>query len=192
MNWDISFSNQQVTPWSGLAFLKRMIDKMGFHEHLSSGKMLPQPGSNRGYSALTIIESGWSNLPTADSAPSASPPGSSNYVGLPVGEWFELEFRYVKSDFDVANGSFQIWLNDVLIVDQDDVITVGTDTGTGDTGPWTRFEFYDPKLYGAPTFTDWEDDKGTKEVRWYTRNVKVASAKLSDGDAGDPSPPVGE
>jgi len=57
MDWNISFSNQQVTPWSGLAFLRRMMDKMGFSEHLLSGEMLPQPKSNRGYSALTIIES---------------------------------------------------------------------------------------------------------------------------------------
>lgn len=57
MNWEIRFSNQQVTPWSGLAFLRRMMDKMGFKEHVSSAGMLPQPGSNRGYSPLTIIES---------------------------------------------------------------------------------------------------------------------------------------
>ena len=57
MNWEIRFSNQQVTPWSGLAFLRRMMDKMGFREHIQSADMLPQPGSNRGYSALTIVES---------------------------------------------------------------------------------------------------------------------------------------
>ena len=57
MNWEIRFSNQEITPWSGLAFLRRMMDKMGVSEHLSSGDMLPQPKSNRGYSALTIIES---------------------------------------------------------------------------------------------------------------------------------------
>lgn len=57
MEWKISFSNQQVTPWSGLAFLRRMMDKMAFSEHLSKGSMLPQPGSNRGYTPITIIES---------------------------------------------------------------------------------------------------------------------------------------
>ena len=57
MNWEIRFSNQQITPWSGLAFLRRMMDKMGFSEHLESGDMLPQPKSNRGYSPLTILES---------------------------------------------------------------------------------------------------------------------------------------
>ena len=57
MNWEIRFSNQQVTPWSGLAFLRRMMDKMGLSEHIQSAEMLPQPGSNRGYSATTIIES---------------------------------------------------------------------------------------------------------------------------------------
>ena len=57
MDWEIRFSNQQVTPWSGLAFLRRMMDKMGFQKHLSSAEMLPEPGSNRGYSPVTIIES---------------------------------------------------------------------------------------------------------------------------------------
>jgi len=57
MNWEISFTNQQVTPWSGLAFLKGMMDKMGLRGHLSSGDILPAPKSNRGYNATTIIES---------------------------------------------------------------------------------------------------------------------------------------
>ncbi|TRX53801.1 IS1380 family transposase, partial [Fulvivirga sp. M361] len=56
MNWEIRFSRQQVTAWSGLVFLRRMMDKMGFSEHLLSGDMLPEPKSNRGYSPLTIIE----------------------------------------------------------------------------------------------------------------------------------------
>lgn len=37
--------------------MRRMMDKMGFSEHLLSGDMLPEPKSNRGYSPLTIIES---------------------------------------------------------------------------------------------------------------------------------------
>lgn len=57
MEWKISFSNQEVTPWSGLAFLRRMMDKMAFSDHLSRGGMLPEPGSNRGYTSTTIIES---------------------------------------------------------------------------------------------------------------------------------------
>lgn len=57
MDWKISFSNQEVTPWSGLAFMRRMMDKMGFSEHLSSSEELPRPGSNRGYNPVTIIES---------------------------------------------------------------------------------------------------------------------------------------
>ena len=55
MDWEIRFSNQQVTPWSGLAFLRRMMDKMGFQKHLSSAEMLPEPGSNRGYSPYPYI-----------------------------------------------------------------------------------------------------------------------------------------
>ena len=48
MDWEIKLSNQQVTPWSGLAFMRRMLDKMGFSTHLSSSGVLPQLGSNRG------------------------------------------------------------------------------------------------------------------------------------------------
>lgn len=57
MEWKISFSNQEVTPWLGLLFLKTMMDKMGFKEHLSDATMLPNPKSNRGYKPSTIIES---------------------------------------------------------------------------------------------------------------------------------------
>ena len=57
MNWEIKFSNQEVTPWSGLAFMRRMMEKMGFSDHLLSTGILPQPGSNRGYNPITIIES---------------------------------------------------------------------------------------------------------------------------------------
>ena len=57
MDFKISFSNQEITPWSGLAFLRRMLEKMKFSEHILAADFLPQPGSNRGYSPLVIITS---------------------------------------------------------------------------------------------------------------------------------------
>lgn len=56
MKYEISFVNKEITPWSGLVFLRRMMDKMQFCSHLSACEVLPEPGSNRGYKAIEIIE----------------------------------------------------------------------------------------------------------------------------------------
>ena len=40
-----------------MIFLKQMLEKMGFREVVEANKDLPEPGSNRGYRASTIIES---------------------------------------------------------------------------------------------------------------------------------------
>jgi len=57
MKFNIKFTNKEITPWSGLVFLRNMMRKMGVREQLSSYDFIPQPGSNRGYSPLDIIES---------------------------------------------------------------------------------------------------------------------------------------
>ncbi len=57
MKFNLSFSNQQITPWGGMVFLKQMLDKMGFRTHLESCADLPTQNSNRGYKISTIIES---------------------------------------------------------------------------------------------------------------------------------------
>jgi hypothetical protein len=57
MKFDIKFTNKEITPWSGLGFLRKMTDKMGVRRHLFSLNFLPQPGSNRGYSPVDILES---------------------------------------------------------------------------------------------------------------------------------------
>lgn len=56
MDFKISYTNKEITPWSGMVFLKKMLDKMGFRNMVESCKKLPKPGSNRGYSAVDIIE----------------------------------------------------------------------------------------------------------------------------------------
>lgn len=57
MEFDISYTNQEITPWGGMVFLRQMLDKIDFKGKVEGCKDLPQPGSNRGYSPLSIIES---------------------------------------------------------------------------------------------------------------------------------------
>ena len=56
MKFDLSFTNQQITPWGGMVFLKQMMDKMGFRTHLESCADLPTQNSNRGHKVSTILE----------------------------------------------------------------------------------------------------------------------------------------
>jgi len=56
MEFDISYTNKEITPWGGMVFLKQMLQKIGFREVIDSNLDLPQSGSNRGYKTSTIIE----------------------------------------------------------------------------------------------------------------------------------------
>jgi Transposase DDE domain group 1 len=56
MEFEIGYSNKEVTPWGGLIFLRQMLDKLKFREMVESMPELPVPGSNRGYDSATIIE----------------------------------------------------------------------------------------------------------------------------------------
>lgn len=57
MEFEISYTNKEVTPWGGMVFLKQMLLKIGFRELIEQNPDLPRPGSNRGYQTSTIIES---------------------------------------------------------------------------------------------------------------------------------------
>lgn len=57
MNFDISFTSKEITPWGGMAFLKQMLNKIGFRELIDNCSALPVSGSNRGYKTSTILES---------------------------------------------------------------------------------------------------------------------------------------
>ena len=57
MEFEISYTNKEITPWGGMIFLKRMLEKMGFRELVEQNPDLPRRGSNRGYQTSTIIES---------------------------------------------------------------------------------------------------------------------------------------
>lgn len=56
MNFDISYTDKEITPWGGMAFLKQMLTKMRFRELIDDCPYLPQPNSNRGHKVSTIIE----------------------------------------------------------------------------------------------------------------------------------------
>ena len=57
MDFDISYTSKEITPWGGMVFLKQMLQKIGFRELIEQNTDLPQSGSNRGYKTSTIIES---------------------------------------------------------------------------------------------------------------------------------------
>jgi hypothetical protein len=57
MELTYKFTNKEVTPWGGMVFLRQFLGKIGFSEQVSSCSLLPQPGSNRGYDPVTILES---------------------------------------------------------------------------------------------------------------------------------------
>ena len=56
MEFDISYTSKEITPWGGMIFLKQMLQKMCFRELIEKNTDLPQSGSNRGYKTYTIIE----------------------------------------------------------------------------------------------------------------------------------------
>lgn len=49
------FTNKPVTPWGGLRLVQAMLLRMKFREALAASG-LPQPGSNRGYDSIVMME----------------------------------------------------------------------------------------------------------------------------------------
>jgi len=56
MEFDVSFTSKEITPWGGMVFLKQMMRNIGFRELIETNPDLPVSGSNRGYKTSTIIE----------------------------------------------------------------------------------------------------------------------------------------
>jgi len=54
-DFEMRFSNREVTAWGGLALLKRMLNVIGFRT-LARSWNLPQPSSKRVYPPTQIIE----------------------------------------------------------------------------------------------------------------------------------------
>lgn len=53
--FEIKFTSREVSAWGGLALMKRMLDSMDFRTAASQWD-LPEPGSNRGYLPVQLIE----------------------------------------------------------------------------------------------------------------------------------------
>ena len=54
MEFDLRFSDKEITAWGGMGLMKRMLDHLGFESALAAAG-LPQPGSNRGYRPEQLI-----------------------------------------------------------------------------------------------------------------------------------------
>lgn len=54
MNFELRFTDKEMTPWGGLSLLKRMLDHLGFDAALAESG-LPQPRSNRGYRPVQLM-----------------------------------------------------------------------------------------------------------------------------------------
>ena len=57
----IEFIDKDISPWSGLVLLEKMMNRMNLSEILSTVG-LPEQGSNRGYSPEQLIKSFWVSL----------------------------------------------------------------------------------------------------------------------------------
>jgi len=56
MDFDISYTDKEITPWGRMVFLRQMLEKLELRKTIEGQSDLPQPGSNRGYSPSMIIE----------------------------------------------------------------------------------------------------------------------------------------
>ena len=54
MDFDLRFTDKEITAWGGMAIMKRMLDHLGFDAALTAAE-LPQPQSNRGYRPEQLI-----------------------------------------------------------------------------------------------------------------------------------------
>jgi hypothetical protein len=57
MKFELSFTNQEITPWGGMVFLKQMLDKIGFREEIENCTSLPVSQSNNSYKKGVLLES---------------------------------------------------------------------------------------------------------------------------------------
>ena len=56
MEFDVTFTNKEITPWGGMVFLKQFLDKIGFREQVHKCSSLPIQGSNRGHDVASLLE----------------------------------------------------------------------------------------------------------------------------------------
>jgi len=58
MELKISFTDKEISPWGGMALMRKLVDKSKIIDKLQEIK-LPEPGSNRGFKSEDIIKSFW-------------------------------------------------------------------------------------------------------------------------------------
>lgn len=69
MDFELRFTDKEITAWGGMALMKRMLDHLGFDQALADAQS-PAPGNNRGYanavnSALSRNHrSRWTGIPS--------------------------------------------------------------------------------------------------------------------------------
>lgn len=56
MEFDIAFTNKEITPWGGMALLRKFLDKIGFRDQIRQCSYLPTQGSNRGHNIVDLLE----------------------------------------------------------------------------------------------------------------------------------------
>lgn len=56
MDLKIAFTDKEITPWSGMIFMKKLLDRTGLLSQLVASD-LPRQGSNRGYDPIQLITS---------------------------------------------------------------------------------------------------------------------------------------
>ena len=50
------FTDKDVSPWGGLRLIAETYHRCGLRQYMEECHDLPEPGSNRGYSAISLIE----------------------------------------------------------------------------------------------------------------------------------------
>ena len=65
VNLPITYSDKPVTPFDGMALMKRLVEQTGIREHLATLD-LPQGGSNRAYDPVQIVASCWFGISYLD------------------------------------------------------------------------------------------------------------------------------
>ena len=54
MEFELRFTDKEITAWGGMGLMKRMLDHLGFESALANAR-LPQSGGNRGYRPQQLI-----------------------------------------------------------------------------------------------------------------------------------------
>ncbi|WP_430231152.1 hypothetical protein [Nitrosomonas communis] len=54
MDFDLRFTNKEITAWSGMGLINQMLGRIRFSTAMESCG-LPQPGSNRSYALIQLL-----------------------------------------------------------------------------------------------------------------------------------------